>query len=159
MACGRWNCGEQADEWGQSFTFVVNGRPIFCKGANWIPADSFATRVTPERYWSPLIAAAAATHQNMLRCWGGGYYESEAFYDLCDRYGLLVWQDFMFACACYPLHEEAFVEGSSRKRSSRCGGCGTGPAWRCGAGTTRSRGAGSVGGLGYPGERRREGRR
>jgi beta-mannosidase len=101
---------QQADEWGQSFTFVVNGRPIFCKGANWIPADSFASRVTPERL-EHLIAAAAATHQNMLRCWGGGYYESEAFYDLCDRYGLLVWQDFMFACAGYPLHEATFVAG------------------------------------------------
>jgi beta-mannosidase len=100
----------QADEGGTSFTFVVNGRPLFCKGANWIPADSFATRVTPERL-EPLIAAAAATHQNMLRCWGGGYYESEAFYDLCDRYGLLIWQDFMFACAAYPLQEEAFVAG------------------------------------------------
>jgi beta-mannosidase len=101
---------QATDEGGRSFTFVVNGRPIFCKGANWIPADSFAPRVTPERL-EGLIAAAAATHQNMLRCWGGGYYESEAFYDLCDRYGLLVWQDFMFACAAYPLHEAAFVAG------------------------------------------------
>ena len=101
---------QQADDAGRSFTFVVNGRPIFCKGVNWIPADSFASRVTPERL-EPLLAAAAATHQNMLRCWGGGYYESEAFYNLCDRYGLLVWQDFMFACAGYPLQEEAFVAG------------------------------------------------
>jgi beta-mannosidase len=100
----------QPDTEGSSFTFVVNGQPIFCKGANWIPADSFASRVTPARL-GQLIAAAAAAHQNMLRCWGGGYYESEAFYDLCDRYGLLVWQDFMFACAAYPLHEEAFVAG------------------------------------------------
>ena len=109
MGLRRLELRRQPDEWGNSFTFVVNGRPIFCKGANWIPADSFATRVTPERL-ETLIAAAAATHQNMLRCWGGGYYESEAFYDLCDRYGLLVWQDFTFACSVYPLDDPAFVE-------------------------------------------------
>ena len=96
------------DEWGESFTFVVNDVPIFAKGSNWIPADSFPTRVSLAQY-DGLLGAAAATHQNMVRVWGGGYYEDEAFYDLCDRYGLLVWQDFMFACAAYPLNEAAFL--------------------------------------------------
>ncbi len=100
---------QDPDEWGKTFTFVVNGVPIFAKGADWIPADSFPTRLTPERYerW---IRDCAAANMNMLRVWGGGYYEDEAFYDLCDRYGILVWQDFMFACAAYPLDEPDFVE-------------------------------------------------
>ncbi len=100
---------QEADDVGRSFTFVVNGQPIFCKGANWIPADSFPTRVTPERLEN-LIRAAAETHQNMLRVWGGGYYEQDAFYELCDRYGILVWQDFQFACATYPLDDQAYLE-------------------------------------------------
>jgi beta-mannosidase len=97
------------DEWGKSFTFVVNGVPIFAKGSNWIPADSFPTRLTDE-HLETLIRDAAATHQNMLRVWGGGFYEEERFYDLCDKYGLLVWQDFIFSCSVYPLHDEAFLE-------------------------------------------------
>ena len=100
---------QNPDEWGKTFTFVVNGVPIFTKGANWIPADSFPTRLTPERYERGIRDCAAA-NMNMLRVWGGGYYEDEAFYDLCDRYGILVWQDFMFACAAYPLDEPEFVE-------------------------------------------------
>src|SRR5512133_2844480 len=100
---------QEPDQWGRTFTFVVNGVPIFAKGANWIPADSFPTRLTPKHYerW---IQAAATANMNMLRVWGGGYYEEEIFYDLCDRYGILVWQDFMFACAPYPLDEPAFLE-------------------------------------------------
>ncbi|HEX7491208.1 MAG TPA: glycoside hydrolase family 2 protein [Candidatus Limnocylindrales bacterium] len=96
------------DEWGESFTFVVNGVPIFAKGSNWIPADSFPARVTPAQVEMLLGAAAAANH-NMIRVWGGGYYETEAFYDLCDRYGILVWQDFMFSCSVYPLTDPEFV--------------------------------------------------
>lgn len=99
----------EPDQWGESFRFLVNGVPIFCKGSNWIPADSFPTRVTLPQL-EHLIKSAADTHQNMLRVWGGGYYESEEFYDLCDRYGLLIWQDFMFACAVYPLDDPAYVE-------------------------------------------------
>ena len=96
------------DQWGESFTFVVNGVPVFAKGSNWIPADSFPARVTPTELERLLGDAAAANH-NMIRVWGGGYYESEAFYDLCDRFGILVWQDFMFACSVYPLTDPAFV--------------------------------------------------
>lgn len=99
----------QPDEWGQSFTFVVNGQPIFAKGSNWIPADSFPTRIS-DAYLETLIRAAADTHQNMLRVWGGGFYEEERFYDLCDRYGILVWQDLIFSCSIYPLHEPDFVD-------------------------------------------------
>ncbi|WP_276522301.1 beta-mannosidase [Kallotenue papyrolyticum] len=100
---------QQPDALGRSFTFVVNGVPIFAKGANWIPADSFPTRVSRERL-THLIGSAAAAHHNMVRVWGGGYYEDEAFYDLCDQHGLLVWQDFMFACALYPLDDAALLE-------------------------------------------------
>jgi beta-mannosidase len=92
---------QEPDEWGESFTFFVNGVPIFAKGANWIPADSFPTRITNE-HLEYLIKSAADAHMNMLRVWGGGFYESESFYDLCDRYGMLVWQDFTFACGVYP---------------------------------------------------------
>jgi beta-mannosidase len=94
---------------GESFTFVVNGVPVFAKGANWIPADSFPTRVTAAKL-EGLVRSAASANQNMLRVWGGGYYESDTFYDLCDRYGILVWQDFQFACATYPLDDPAYVE-------------------------------------------------
>jgi beta-mannosidase len=100
---------QQPDEWGRSFTFVVNGLPIFAKGSNWIPADSFPTRIS-DAYLEGLIRAAAETHQNMLRVWGGGFYEEERFYDLCDRYGILVWQEFIFSCSIYPLDVPAFLE-------------------------------------------------
>lgn len=97
------------DEWGRCFTFVVNGEPFFVKGSDWIPADSFPTRITDASLES-LIRSAAETHQNMLRVWGGGFYEDERFYDLCDRFGILVWQDFIFACSIYPLDDAEFLE-------------------------------------------------
>lgn len=90
-----------ADEWGNAFQFVVNGRAIFAKGANWIPAHSFVAPLQRQDYERD-ISAAAAVHMNMLRVWGGGIYESEDFYDLCEEYGLLVWQDFAFACSLTP---------------------------------------------------------
>ncbi|MEO7414768.1 MAG: glycoside hydrolase family 2 protein [Opitutaceae bacterium] len=90
-----------ADAAGETFQFVVNGRAIFAKGANWIPAHSFVAGLTRENYARDLRSAAEA-NMNMLRVWGGGIYESEDFYDLCDELGLLVWQDFMFACSIYP---------------------------------------------------------
>lgn len=89
------------DRFGESFRFVVNGRPLFAKGANWIPAHAFPHGLSRPDY-EPLLRSAAAANMNMIRCWGGGIYEHEAFYDLCDELGLLVWQDFMFACALYP---------------------------------------------------------
>ena len=96
---------QQGDEWGKSFYFVINGVPVFAKGANWIPADTFPTRITDEQY-RDLISSAASANMNMLRVWGGGIYEDERFYDLCDEYGILIWQDFMFACAHYPMCPE-----------------------------------------------------
>ena len=96
------------DHWGRSFVFVVNGVPIFAKGSNWIPADSFPTRISDD-YLEGLIRAAADTHHNMLRVWGGGFYEEERFYDLCDRYGILVWQEFIFSCSIYPLDDPEFL--------------------------------------------------
>jgi beta-mannosidase len=100
---------QQEDQWGRSFVFVVNGIPILAKGSNWIPADSFPTRITGE-HLEGLIRSAAETHHNMLRVWGGGLYEEERFYDLCDRYGILVWQEFIFSCSVYPLDVPAFLE-------------------------------------------------
>jgi beta-mannosidase len=100
---------QKEDQWGRSFVFVVNGRPIFVKGSNWIPADSFPTRITGE-HLEGLIRSAAEMHQNMLRVWGGGFYEEERFYDLCDRYGILVWQEFIFSCSIYPLDSSEFLE-------------------------------------------------
>jgi beta-mannosidase len=112
---------QQPDQWGKSFTFVVNGQPIFAKGSDWIPADSFPTRIT-DTYLEMLIKAAADTHQNMLRVWGGGFFEEERFYDLCDRYGILIWQDFIFSCSVYPLDDPVFlknVEIESRENIRR----------------------------------------
>jgi len=96
------------DQWGKSFEFVVNGVPVFAKGANVIPLDSFPARVTPEKRRRLLVAARDA-HMNMLRVWGGGYYESDDFYDLCDELGVLVWQDFTFGGEMVP-GEPAFQE-------------------------------------------------
>jgi len=92
---------QEKDTSGKSFYFKVNGDAVFMKGANWIPADHFLTRVTKNKYRELLIAAKEA-NMNMIRVWGGGVYEDDAFYDLCDSLGILVWQDFMFACAMYP---------------------------------------------------------
>ena len=90
------------------FRFVLNGVPIFAKGADWIPADSFVGAIPPKRY-EMLLTAARDANMNMLRLWGGGIYEHDVFYALCDRLGLLIWQDFMFACAGYPEDDPAFV--------------------------------------------------
>lgn len=93
------------DQWGKSFEFVVNGVPIFAKGANYIPEDNIIARVTRDRT-EKLIQDCVAANFNMIRVWGGGYYPSNDFYELCDQYGLIVWQDFMFACSAYELTEE-----------------------------------------------------
>ena len=83
------------DQWGRSFEFIVNGIPVFGKGADVIPFDSFPTRVTTEQYRRVLQSAVDA-NMNMIRLWGGGYYELEEFYDICDELGIMIWQDFMF---------------------------------------------------------------
>lgn len=94
----------EKDDKGASFYFELNGVPVFAKGANHIPGDSFITEVTAERYRHE-VASAAESGMNMLRVWGGGIYEEDVFYELCDEYGILVWQDFMFACSMYPGDE------------------------------------------------------
>ncbi len=84
--------------------FKVNNRPVFMKGSNWIPCDAFDARQTPARY-RDLLESAVAANMNMIRLWGGGQYEKDCFYDLCDELGLLVWHDQMFSCAVYPAYD------------------------------------------------------
>lgn len=88
-----------------TFKFRINNRDIYCKGVNWIPADSFLPRVTTEKY-SDLLSLAKQGNMNIVRVWGGGIYENDEFYSLCDELGLLVWQDFMFACGAYPEKDD-----------------------------------------------------
>lgn len=97
------------DRWGESFQFKVNGIPFFAKGANWIPADAVLSHMTRGRY-KQLIEDCAESNMNMLRVWGGGIYEDDAFYQFCDEKGICIWQDFMFACAGYPTFDPAFLE-------------------------------------------------
>jgi beta-mannosidase len=103
----------EPDEHGTSCVIVVNDRPVFVKGANWIPDDAFPHRVGPGRY-AARLAQAAAAGLNLIRVWGGGIFESDDFYAECDARGLLVWQDFLFACAAYgeeePLRAEVIAE-------------------------------------------------
>ena len=89
------------DSIGEGFYFELNGKPVYAKGANYIPQHSFQDKVTPEKY-QKLLNDVVDANMNMLRVWGGGIYENDIFYDLCDEKGILVWQDFMFACAMYP---------------------------------------------------------
>ncbi len=89
------------DSNGESFYFKVNGVPVFIKGANYIPLNSFLTEVDEDNY-RYILKSAVDANMNMLRVWGGGIYENDIFYDLCDEYGIMVWQDFMFACNMYP---------------------------------------------------------
>ncbi|MGN1444115.1 MAG: glycosyl hydrolase 2 galactose-binding domain-containing protein [Acutalibacteraceae bacterium] len=96
------------DQYGQNFQFILNDVPIFIKGANYIPADSFITRFTDDKL-EYLIDSVLYSNMNMLRVWGGGYYESDEFYDICDRKGILVWQDFCFACQPYPFFDTEFL--------------------------------------------------
>ncbi len=91
------------------FAFIINGKKVFCKGANWIPADTIYARVSDERY-DRLVLEAKQANFNMLRIWGGGLYERKAFYEACDKYGIMIFHDFMFACAAYPDHLEWFRE-------------------------------------------------
>ncbi len=104
------------DESGSSFYVEINNLPIFAGGANWIPDDSFLPRIAPERY-RHRVAQARDANMLMLRVWGGGIYEQDAFYDACDELGVLVWQDFMFACGIYPAHG-AFLDSVRTEASA-----------------------------------------
>ncbi|GAB6868435.1 beta-mannosidase [Bacteroides rodentium] len=116
----------QPDKDGHTFYIELNGCPVFAKGANYIPSDNFLPRVTPTNY-KKTILDAAGVNMNMLRVWGGGIYENDVFYDLCDEYGIMIWQDFMFACSMYPaegalldnIRQEA-VDNVKRLRNHAC---------------------------------------
>ena len=97
------------DQWGQSFGFVINGVPVFAKGANLIPFDMFPNRVKHEQVRA-ILQSARDANMNMLRLWGGGYYESDAFYDMADELGLMLWQDFMFGGGVVPGYDKKFRE-------------------------------------------------
>ncbi len=122
----------EKDEWGNEFAFVVNGQKIFAMGANYIPEDNILPRLSRER-GERLIRDCAAANFNCIRIWGGGYYPDDWFFDICDELGLVVWQDFMFACAVYDLTPEfeanikqEFIENIKRIRHHACLGlwCG-----------------------------------
>ena len=131
------------DQWGRSFEFVVNGIPVFAKGASTIPFDSFPSRVTDADY-KRILTAARDANMNMVRQWGGGYYESESFYNLCDELGLMVWQDFMFGNewqpGTYEFRENVQKEAEEEVRRLRnhasvvllCGNNETEASWRWG---------------------------
>lgn len=95
---------QEKDEKGKSFYFKVNGNPMYAKGTNWIPSDSFTPRITKEKY-QKLIKDCKEANMNMIRVWGGGIYEDDEFFKACDENGILVWQDFMFAGSFYPSDE------------------------------------------------------
>ncbi len=98
---------KEKDKFGSNFQFILNGVPLFIKGADYIPADAMITRAADK--YAYYIDAMLAANMNMVRIWGGGYYELDAFYDYCDEKGLLVWQDFPFACMPYPFYNKAFL--------------------------------------------------
>ncbi|MCI5078283.1 glycoside hydrolase family 2 protein [Oricola sp.] len=107
----------QDDAAGTAFGFRVNGRDVFARGANWIPADALPGRITPEAT-RDLLQSAVDANMNMIRVWGGGRYEPDWFYDICDELGLLVWQDFMFACNLYPATPEFLAEVDAEVREA-----------------------------------------
>ena len=99
----------EPDQWGETFYLRLNGIPVFAKGANWVPIDSFIPRGKKLGIYEKNINNCLVANMNIIRVWGGGIYEEDLFYTLCDKLGILVWQDFPFACAIYPIHEE-FVD-------------------------------------------------
>lgn len=128
---------------GTTFYFELNGEPLFAKGANYIPCDVFLPRVTRAVY-EKTIDDAAAVNMNMLRVWGGGVYEDDVFYELCDERGILVWQDFMFACSVYPAEGHGSkTSGSKPKTTSAV--CAITPRSPYGAATTSATKRGSAG--------------
>jgi beta-mannosidase len=122
FACRTVKLVQEKDAEGRSFVIHVNGVPVFCKGFDWIPSDNFIPRI-PDATYEKLLTLARDSHANMLRVWGGGIYEEEIFYDLCDRLGLMVWQDFMYACGEYPdtdwFRADAAVEAESAVKRLR----------------------------------------
>ncbi len=96
------------DKWGENFQFVLNGVPVFAKGGNYIPSDSFINRFDNKRL-TEMLQAARFSNFNIIRVWGGGFYESDDFYNMCDEMGILLWQDFAFACMPYPFFEDDFL--------------------------------------------------
>jgi beta-mannosidase len=114
---------QQPDSAGSSFYFSLNGKPVFIKGANYVPQDVFLNRVTPQQYRT-LLAEVKNCGMNMLRVWGGGIYEKDIFYDLADSLGILIWQDFMFACGMYPSGSAFLlnVEAEARHQVLRLSG-------------------------------------
>jgi len=109
----------EPDKFGTSFFVRVNGVPVFTKGSNWIPADALTPRLTDLDY-RRLISDAANANMNMLRIWGGGYYEKDVFYDLCDEFGILIWHDLMFACIAYPSYKEFLQSVSDEITDNIC---------------------------------------
>jgi beta-mannosidase len=107
---------EQEDK-KQVFYFKINGKPVYMKGANWIPSDSFIPRIDTATY-ETLIPMARDAGMNILRIWGGGIYEQPVFYELCDQLGILIWQDFMFACSSYP-DNDFFVENAKKEAKEK----------------------------------------
>ncbi|MBA3909104.1 MAG: beta-mannosidase [Rhodobacter sp.] len=107
----------EPDRAGRSFGMQVNGRAVFARGANWIPADALHGRITPAAVRG-LLQSARDANMNMIRVWGGGRYEPDWFYDLCDEMGLMVWQDFMFACHLYPSTPEFLAEVDAEVRDA-----------------------------------------
>lgn len=97
------------DASGSSFRVIVNGKPIFCKGGNWVPADPWPSRITTDHY-DRLIKLAHDANINILRCWGGGVYEPQEFWDACNKYGVMISQDFQMACAHYPEDDPEFMD-------------------------------------------------
>ena len=104
---------QEKDEWGTSYYFKINGTTIFCKGGDYIPQDIFPARVKDEDI-EKMVGTMAASNFNMVRVWGGGYYPDEVFFDKCDELGIMVWQDFMFACAMYP-GDDTFVANITKE--------------------------------------------
>lgn len=108
---------KEPDESGESFYFMLNGKPVFMKGANYIPSDNFLPRISGNDYWVDVMLAKNVG-MNMLRVWGGGTYADEEFYKTCDKAGILVWHDFMFACAMYP-GDSAFINNVKQEVSEQ----------------------------------------
>ena len=105
------------DETGRSFMFRVNGRPVFAMGANWIPQDALPGQARPEAL-RDLLQSAVDANMNMIRVWGGGWYESDSFFDICDELGILVWQDAMFSCSLYPADDDFLAEVDAEVRDN-----------------------------------------